>query len=176
MTEQGKVFALNLASAVGLIFDTGAIQYMGGTFIRFIGLKDDVAQSEMLFDHLWRSWQSIVRQAVKRWKEDLYLPPQQYDVKKFKMGHGQGYSDAIFYRAQRLARQRKEAVQASSSTGRELVVLKDQLIDQYYESKGVKPARVRKLQTEGFGEGQIAGEAIPLGGSIEEGTKQERIG
>ena len=79
----------------------------------------------MLFDHLWRSWQSIVRQDVKRWKDDLYLPPRQYDVKKFKMGHGQGYTNAIFYRAQRLARRRKEAVQASSSTGRELVVLKD---------------------------------------------------
>ena len=175
VTEQGKVFSLNLASAVGLIFDTGAIQYMGGSIIRFIGLKDDVAQSEMLFDHLWLSWQSIVRQDVKRWKDDSYLPPRQYNVKKFKMGHGQGFANAIFYRAQRLARLRKEAVQASSSTGRELVVLKDQLVEQYYDDNNVKPARKRKLQTEGFGEGQVAGEAIPLGGGIEEGTKRERI-
>ena len=59
-------------------------------------------------------------------------------------------------------------MQASSSTGRELVVLKDQLVEQYYDDNNVKPARKRKLQTEGFGEGQIAG-------GIEEGTKRERI-
>lgn len=162
VSETYRSFVKQMAQAAGHIFDCGVV----GTGVQggyaFVGTKEDILASEILFDYLFASWKSIVSFDTKQWKERMY-ETRQYEVKQYKIGHGQGFSIAVHRRAHELVKQRKSQVAAS---GTSLIVLKDQLVKDFIKDNTVNARGSYKFQHTGFHEGKARGEAIPLSGAL----------
>lgn len=182
VSETYRSFVRLIAKASAKIFDVADIGIGEQSAVYFVGTKEDVALAEALFTYLFDSWKSIVKVDCSQWKEEYSdgyweeSQPRQYEVKKYKIAHGQGFADAVWSRAYNLSVERQEEVKASSATGTELIVLKDQLIETFIEENCTTTyTKYKDQHGDGHSEGRIAGENIPLGGGIEEGTKQERL-
>lgn len=182
VSETYRSFVRRIAKAAAEIFDVADIGTGEQSAVYFIGTKEDVTLAEALFVYLFESWKSIVSKDCKRWKEEYSdgyweeSQPRQYEVKKYKISHGQGFANAVYDRAYDLSIERQEEVKASSTTGKELIVLKDQLVKTFIEENCTKTfTKYKNQHGDGHLEGQIAGENIPLSGGIATGTKQERL-
>ena len=144
------------------------------TVVWFVGYECDVEAAVMTFEHLWKSWHGIAKKDLKWAKEKNVRnyggmrPWRPRDTMKFKHGHGQGYSNALFLRCLEIRDARKAEVQGASDTGNVLVVVKDQKVQDHMD--GYTTIN-RKDATEGSMTGRIAGhdagKAVPLG-AIEE--------
>lgn len=163
VSETYRSFIATIAIAAGTLFDTRVLT-QGQSGIRFVGLPEDITASEIMFDYLFDSWKSIVAHDTRKYKEQFpSYALGQYDIKKYKIGHGQGFSHTVNSRAAQLAYERKKSVAAS--TGNQLVVLKHQLIEDVI--KDIPEANNRyKIQGIGFREGVERGKAIPLSGAL----------
>lgn len=166
------VFALARASA--RLFD-GDCAYSGNqTHVHFIGTATDIEAMKMTFEHLYKSWESIVDSDLMKAKLECekYSRFTPADTMKFKHGHGVGYADALDTRIYLLVQQRKKNVKAVSVTGNNLVVVKNAAIENYKSTRGyVKHhTSARSGSDEGREMGRMAGNAVPLGGI--EGRKE----
>lgn len=173
VSETCRSFIDMIAMAAAILCDACALKGSVQASVLFIGAKEDVANAEIMFWYLFNSWKSIVRADCSEFQAQYNfvhgMDTSQYEVKKYKIGHGQGFSMVVLRRAQRLAEERKEAVQQSSSTGYDLVVLKNQIIEDYIKDLPTAKARYKQQDT-GFGDGAFRGQHISLNGAIENGT------
>ena len=165
VSETYRSFIWWLGSVAGKLFDTKTVLRRQSEFA-YIGLPEDITLSEALFDYLFTSWLSIVKHDTKIWKEQFHYAPRQYEVKKFKIAHGQGFTEALSYRVNELVRARKAAVEASTGSTA-LVVLKDQLTQAYLDKLPASRSRFKEQYNEGHLQGYERGDAIPLSGSID---------
>lgn len=173
VSETYRSFIDMIAAAAATLCDACALKVSAQASVLFIGAKEDVANAEIMFWYLFNSWKSIVQADCSEFQAQYSfvhgINASQYEVKKYKIGHGQGFSVVVLRRAERLAEERKEAVQQSSATGNALVVLKNQIIEDYI--KDIPTAKTRyKQQDTGFGVGAFRGQHISLNGAIENGT------
>lgn len=166
VSETYRSFVRDIGAAAGLIFDAHVVRIMGEqTDFFYVGMKEDILMAENLFNYLFKSWKSIVSADTREWR--AYRDPSQYEVKQYKISHGQGFSQALLIRAQKLAKERKDAVSKSATTGTQLVVLKDQLVKAYLDEKTRPIKESYKQQHGGYSQGRKRGEEIPLGGAVE---------
>lgn len=170
-----------LGHASAILFDGTTLIDRGlwGTRFRFVGHKSDIEPMKMMFEHLYRSWFSIVESDLQDAKDDNELSsnPRTWTpslTMKFKSGHGLAFSMAISSRCAELALQRKRKVEASSNTGTALILVKGQALNEWKQMKGVRNARVNHSAGNYLGRqaGQKAGKNIALGGAIGSGAKQ----
>lgn len=178
ISETYRSFIRTLAGAAAHLCDVGHIGAGRQSTVFFVGTRADVKLAESLFHYLFDSWKAIVRADCAEWKYECGFTgsnqPRQYEVKKYKIGHGQGFSNTVKERAYNLSRDRKEKVEKSGDTGTELIVLKDQLVTDYIDEFTHKSRSNYKRQSDGHTDGALAGENIPLSGAIDEDNK--RIG
>lgn len=171
VSETYRSFVGEIAQAAAYIFETSIVRTHAQAGIYFVGLKEDVKASEILFDYLFESWKSIVSHDAKEWKIDTYgnWECSQYEMKKYKIGHGQGFARVVMNRAYELAQQRKAKV--SNSTA--LVVVKNALIKDWLKEHTV-PGRGGnyKHQRSGYGTGLKRGKEIPLSGALTQDKKR----
>jgi hypothetical protein len=181
-------WVVNLAQACARLFDgeiTFVKRQLHGTTVTFVGTPEDVAASRALFEHLYASWFGIVDADLKEAKKmkmkaveradwlafretygkggSMWAPK---DTMKFKAGHGLYFASAIWHRADEIAEARKKDV-VETSTGTDLMVLKDALLKE--EMKDCKVVRTRQSQGSDIGQvmGWRSGKKVPLGGAIE---------
>lgn len=174
VSETYRSFVRDIARAAANIFDTSVVKTHSQAGFFFVGLKEDIAASEILFDYLFESWKSIVAHDTAEWKKETFFYTKQipqYEVKKYKIGHGQGFSTNVLIRAQRLARERKAKVAVSTSNA--LVVVKQALIKDYLDAH-TRPGRGRAYtqQNAGYGTGLKRGKEIPLSGALTQDKKR----
>ena len=181
-------WVVDLAQASAKLFD-GEITFvknqLHGTTVTFVGTPDDVAASRALFEHLYASWFSIVEADLKDAKAmkmkaveaadwltfretygkggSMWAPK---DTMKFKAGHGLYFAAAIWHRAVEIAKARKDAV-AATSTGTDLMVLKDNMLQKEMEHAVETKTRRSKGSDIGQVMGWRSGKKVPLGGAIE---------
>lgn len=166
------VWVTRLAWAAAKLYDAEIldINSLHGTTVLFIGYPDDVGMAKTTLEYLYRSWERIVARDLAEAKaknpEYKFRPK---DTMKFKLGHGQGYAMALFRRAVTLARQRKQNVQASGSTGTSLVVMKEKEVNETVSlhTTGKSRAKQQGGSALGYRAGSEAGKNIALGGEIE---------
>ena len=135
VSETYRSFVRRIAKAAAEIFDVADIGTGEQSAVYFIGTKEDVTLAEALFVYLFESWKSIVAVDCHSWKTEYYtaLLPLHDEVKTDKIAQGQGFEDAGWKRAYDLSIERQEEVKAYSATGKELIVLKDQLLKTFIE-------------------------------------------
>lgn len=160
VSETYRSFVCTIAAAAGKMFDVKDIGTGEQSTFYYIGQPEDIKHAEILFHHLFETWKSIVSRDTAAWKNTFYREPAQYAVKKYKIGHGQGFADAIWVRVCELVRQRQEELK-KTATGTQLVVLKDQLIRTWVAENTVS-SRAHKPQFSGYAEGRAAGYKIPI--------------
>lgn len=135
-----------LARACSILFNGMCIvgnprpgQYM---CFRFVGSKADLMAMKMTFEHLFKSWHSIVEidlvSAKKHSLKTLGYTFKPKDTMEFKQGHGNGFASAINTRVRRIVEERKQKVETVSVTGRNLVLLKDAAIQKWGKDHGIK--------------------------------------
>jgi hypothetical protein len=169
VSETYRSFMRDIAKAAGRIFDAQEIGTGKQSEIYYVGQKEDVSNANILFSHLFESWRSICSRDTKKWKEQHY-EASQYEVKKYQISHGQGFASAVLTRATALASTRKSAVKTTAA-GTALVVLKDQLIQQWVDDNTKSRKHTYKAQSGGYREGYKAGQQINLGTAIGEEMK-----
>jgi hypothetical protein len=160
------MWVVRLGWAAAKLFDceVADIGQLHGTRFRFIGGKSDIEMAKITFEHLYRSWQNFVERDLGEAKKMYRFQPR--DTMKFKQGHGQGYASALFNRATKLVADRKAHVQATVP-GRQLVVLKDQLVRQHIQGKyGLRKSYETRGSSTGYGAGRARGNSVALGGEI----------
>lgn len=162
-----------LAQGVAQLFDCTILvnNNLHGTSFTFVGHAEDIETSKLLFEHLYTSWFSIVDHDLKKAKEEFYWKTwKPKDTMKFKAGHGLAFAVAIYWRCDSLKKEREQEV-SKKSTGKELVVMKKDALEEYGREQrwgAAKKAKVSAGSSLGQGYGQKAGESIPLGGAIEQ--------
>ena len=164
-SETYRSFAWQIARAAGTIFDCEVILGSEQASFYFIGLPEDITLAQELNKYLFDSWKAIVAADTIEWKKDFFYPLRQYEVKKYKIGHGQGFAEALMYRAFRLVKERKDKLEASTR-GTALVVMKNEMIKAYKEKQNYKKGGGYKQQSDGYADGRQRGEKIPLGGAL----------
>lgn len=166
----------NLAHGCAILFDSTVLvnRALWGTSFTFVGYPDDIQMAKALFEHLYKSWFSICAADLAHAKSCAEYPFQPRDTMKFKAGHGNAFSKAIFNRCYQLAQQRKKAVRESSSSGTALILARDQALDNWREKNGIINIRVAMSAGNSAGRimGRAAGNNIPLGGAIPGGRRQ----
>lgn len=163
-----------LADAAAKLFDGRALHAgtTGEMRIRFVGTKTDMQAMKMMFDHLWKSWLSIVEADLRNEKDrvrqltigDMYWPPA--TTMKYKHGHGVGFADVVNKRVQELVEERRASVE-KSATGRDLIVVKGQALANWMKDNSRQGGNASSTGSgAGMAAGARAGQAIPLGGGI----------
>jgi len=172
---------MSLGHGCAILFDGTVLVNKGlwGTRFTFVGHKSDIEPMKMLFEHLYRSWFSIVEADLQEAKDENELSdyPRTWTpslTMKFKAGHGLAFAAAICSRCADLAIQRKRNVEASSNTGTALIRVKDFALQEWKERRGIRMAKVNHSAGNYLGRqaGHRAGSNIPLGGAIGGGAKQ----
>lgn len=168
VSETYRSFIRSIGNSAGKLFDATTVGgYMRGqaAFI-YIGLPEDIKHSELLFHYLFDSWLSIVKEDHKKWKA-IFSCVSQYESKKYKIAHGQGFAQALSGRAYTLVQARKQAVK--QATGTALIIRKDQLIIDYLDEFTVNSKKsYKEYYNSGRPQGYMRGQEIPLAGAITE--------
>lgn len=167
-----RSFVKDIAKAAGMIFDCEVIGAGEQSAFFFVGLKEDILLAQELNRYLFDSWKAIVANDTAEWKSQYFYAPRQYEVKKYKIGHGQGFGDALILRAKALVKKRKDLLKASTP-GTALVIMKQEMIKDFKSKQGYVNARGFKLQGSGYEDGKERGKNIPLGGAIDSKHGQE---
>lgn len=166
VSETYRSFVREIAAAAGELFDTRVVRTGSQSGFAYVGLREDIRLSQIMFEYLWGSWLSIVSEDTKAWKRSVEVmgKVRQYEVKQYKIGHGQGFSMIVLERARALASQRKAQVKA---TGTSLIVLKDQIVKDWLDKNTIQTKSPGyKHQDDGFYEGRQRGREIPLDGAL----------
>lgn len=178
VSETYRSFVRDIAQASAYMFDTAVVKTHHQAGFIFAGLKEDILASEVLFDYLFDSWKSMVSFDCSKWKKqqeyyDADKVPQ-YEVKQYKIAHGQGFAQAVRMRAWALARDRKAKVQ-QTNTGNALVVVKQDLVKAYMKDN-TRPfkGKYREQHNSGRDIGYARGREIPLSGALNN-DKQEKL-
>ena len=151
-----------LANGCAELFDsTTLINPRNATELYFVGTKTNIAAAKMMFTYLMASWHRIA--------ENDFAAAQDRGItthgKAFKASHGFGYAVAIRKRCYVLATARKRSVKAHSESGRALIVVSDQALNDHMKNyKSCKPIiNTTKLTSlEGMEAGRIAGNSVYL--------------
>lgn len=174
-----------LADAAARLFDGRAIDNSTTESFgfRFVGTPTDMQAMRMMFEHLWKSWMSIVEADLRSEKDrvrkltigDFYWPPA--TTMKYKHGHGTGFAQAIGNRVYALVKARQQEVN-KTATGRELVVVKGQQLKEWMDRHTTtgRSSGGSSGSSAGQNAGRAAGEKVPLGGGIGGTSQQLRIG
>lgn len=164
VVENGKrsTWLCALADACARLYDAKCYYNSKATHglnLRFYGTPADIMAAKMTFNHLYGSWQSIVKLAVAGYAGSV-------DTRVFKKSHGMGFTQAISGRVNELVEQRKAKVM--SATGRDLVVVKGAAVEKFMEKIKIRSSRVGGNIHQGAASaGLAAGKAIPLHGAIQ---------
>lgn len=174
VSETWRSFVVKIARASAMLFDCEAIKTHEQSEFFFVGAKEDIVNATILFDHLFAAWKSVLTVDTGKWKEEWVRwedsQPRQYEVKKYQISHGQGFAGAVLGRASALVRDRKAAVKASGAKGTALVVLKDQLVKHYMDTKTVDSKSRYKRQAGGYSDGVRAGNNVVINTAIGDKT------
>lgn len=164
-----------LGHAAARMFDGAALHagVTGEMKLRFVGTRQDMEATKMLFEHLWKSWLSIVeadlRSEKQRVKEltigDFYWSPS--STMRYKHGHGIGFAGAIAHRVSEIVKARQQEV-SKTVTGRDLIVVKGQQLAVWMaaNSRTGGSGSSSSGSSAGRSAGMAAGEKIPLGGAV----------
>ena len=163
-----------LAGGCAKMFDGAILVGSGlhGTRFRWVGHQSDIEAMKALFEHLYQSWFSIVKNDLEESKFDAQFAGTKWqprDTMKFKQGHGTAYASAIYFRCVELARMRNSNVADSGSSGTALVLCKDQALTEYSEKNkwGKSKSKISAGSYAGRAKGAVAGRNAALGGAIE---------
>lgn len=170
----------SLANSAAAMFDCRACMGsgLGKCKIMFFGFNTENKASQMMFLHLWKSWQSIYASDWRSFKEKaaeegVKLPKgseSRSATMGFKQGHGMGFSKAIHQRVAAILEERKRAL--GQGTGNDLVVVKTGKVDALFASLTTDGGgQVSQGEAAGRMLGALAGESIPFHGVNHEGTR-----
>ncbi len=169
-------WVVTLARSCAILFDGEVLipKPFGGN-IWFVGYPEDIEAMKNLFEHLYKSWKSfskIDRKIAKKTSIQEGTGWSRGDGIRFMNSHGLAYASTLCRRCRALAESRKEEVHESSSTGRDLIVLKDQTLKEYGEQKGWsgRSFKTEASSDKGYHAGRAAGERAPLGGAIRDNS------
>lgn len=159
--NQHYLWARVLARACAMMFDCSTVQNSEKKTFYFVGEKENLSHSQMMFWHLFKAWKSICNLDYKTDK------PR--DRKIYRKSHGLGYAKAIYSKACQLTEERKETINKASN-GKELIVIHQQKVKDYMANNlSTRTSRSRSLiiRPDGYGKGQTAGKKINLNAPIE---------
>lgn len=162
---------VDLAGACAKLYDGDAINILNlhETRIQFVGPKGNIQLMKVTFEYLYESWKSIVendlRTAKTKFLRDQGYSFQPRDTMKFKLGHGTAFSTAIYWRVDRLVKERKSKLE-KYETGKALVVVNEDNLNKWYSENGVKIRKMKQSRGNSVGReyGHAAGSSIPLAG------------
>lgn len=165
-----STFLQLLADAAAIMYDAKCNRLMGkhgALVLRFYGTPADILASKMTFEHLHKSWKSIVELALL--DNDRLI-----DKRVFKRSHGTGFANAIYNRCQHLASQRQKEV--VSATGRDLVLVKGVALQNFLSNVKIRNTySSNSLDNGAYHKGQASGNNVPLHGALKNEDKL-RIG
>lgn len=173
------VWVVRLAWAAAKLYDAEVLmpRTLHKTTIHWIGYKSDIEMAKTTFEHLYRSWITFVERdllAEKRRFAEFSGSWKPRDTMKFKQGHGQGYAISLLSRAEQLAKERKNHVKASGSTGTALVVVKDTAVmDEVNRRKGKRNGKETTGSGAGYHAGRQAGNTVALGGNLQKQSRKQ---
>lgn len=151
------LWIIDLARGCAVLFDAECLgsSTLHKTGMTFVGTRDDVEMAKALFQYLYTAWPGIVEMDLAKAKMESPTRFEPRDTMKFKAGHGLSYAWTIQARCRDMARSRKKSVRRTT-TGTELMVLKDAMIKEKFAEIGVVYGRERK-QSYGSSSGQRYG-------------------
>lgn len=171
------VWTKDLARAAAVLFDCEMIynRTLHKSEYTIIGPKGNFEAVKAMADYLFNSWKSIVERDLvaekRKWWDEHQFRFQPKHSMKFKLAHGQHFSQTIRHRAEKIAKERKEQVVQAQGTGRDLVVAAEADILNYIKKYTVMRKTKQQVGLKSGAEaGRKAGEEIPLGGGITEGV------
>jgi len=161
-----------LARSAARLYDGECLNDAGQGEMRvvFVGTPVDIEAMKMTFEHLWKSWHSIVESDLAADKQRVELTQgyrfQPRDTMRYKHGHGVGYAQALSERIAMIVKERRAEVQASSATGRALVVVKSAALADWMKrhTSCYKVSGTSSGSNAGRDAGRAAGNSVPLGG------------
>lgn len=139
------------------------------TDVYFIGQPADIELMRATTEMLMRFWLEQVERDLKEVKNEsgfaavgLWTPKMTMD---FKQGHAMQYATRVYTRCKQLAEARKIKVQSS---GRDLVVLKQQESEEYVANMSTEPTRSRASRGSEMGRvfGDRAGQNVAIAASM----------
>ena len=170
-------WVVNLTWAAARLFDCEIMdpRTLHRTQVMIIGYRDDIELAKSVFEYLYNSWNRIVLRDLGRAKAEVAVFGRRFTPKNtmdYKLGHGTGFANALFNRANELARKRHQDVAAASETGTALVAVKDTGVKDKLVDLGAKnfSRKVSRGDSGGRNDGAVAGRSIALGGEIAGGN------
>jgi len=182
ITEEMKIdgkrqlWYMYLANNVAKLFDAKVLGCnqgrRGGTKFSFIGAKDNIVSSKMVFTHLFKSWESIMTHDLKKVKTEIIDEGYRWhqgDALRFKTAHGIGFQQAIGKRVKQILADREAEFQLLSDNTSLVPVKMEEAIKEFIKDAFGKTRKISRLKTsdkKGYFSGQAAGNHIPLQGGI----------
>ncbi len=165
LTQQHFIWARTLAYATALLFDCTTINYTASKTFIFVGEKHNIQSAQLMFWHLFKAWKTICNM---NYKED-----KPADRKLYRRSHGLGFSSAIYKKVTELTEKRHSNI--LKSTGRDLVVVHDQKVEEYINKKfklTTSRSRSITISSNATTRGRQAGDKISLSTPITHNRKQ----
>lgn len=149
------------------------------TRIVWVGRREQVDAAKVLFEHLWRSWQGMVKVDGEKQKEKFEMRMgggggirlkgawTSGMALEYKQGHGMGFASSIWDRCRALKREREEMVMrdAGDGAGKALVVADGKLLEEWKKGKRLETAHVSPStgMSSGIWDGIKRGREVDLG-------------
>lgn len=155
-----RSFTQELAQAVAKFYDIEMYNVKEPKLgFCFVGFKADIEQAEVLFNYLFDTWMAVVRVDATTWRKSFSEEVTQFEMRKYRKAHGQGYSAAITRRVNALKELRKQQVITSTA----LVVHKTETIKDFMDAHTVRrPVRFKAYEHEGRHTGYVRGQQTKL--------------
>lgn len=133
----------------------------------FYGLKHDVEIAEYLFDVCVGAMR---REAAGYEKQIALYVPRKRETMRYSFLDGM---------AERLVKRLEEMARMRHSTGKSLVIVRDEVIDSALAADGINLGRarigLRDLDMKSWEHGAMAGEAVPINSGIGQGRAHDRL-